>query len=92
MRCADILLSIPTLPLLILVSSFYRPGPTSLALFIALVSWPGISRIVRGEVMSLRGRDYVDAARVLGASNTRIIIRHIMPNVVPDHRRLARRS
>jgi peptide/nickel transport system permease protein len=83
MRAADVLLSMPSLPLLILVSSFYQPGPTFLALFIALLSWAGISRIVRGEVLSLRRRDYVEAARVLGASNPRIILRHILPNVVP---------
>ncbi len=83
MRAADTLLSIPTLPLLILVSSFYRPGPKGLALFIAAVSWPGVSRIVRGEVISLRNRDYVEAARVLGGSNSRVLTRHILPNVVP---------
>ena len=83
MRAADVLLSMPILPLLVLISSFYSPGPTFLALFIAGVSWAGISRIVRGEVMSLKRRDYVDAARVLGSSDARIIIRHIFPNVVP---------
>jgi peptide/nickel transport system permease protein len=83
MRLADILLSIPGLPLLILVSSFYRPGPTLLAIVIAALSWAGVSRLVRGEVLSLRERDYIDAARVLGASNSRIISRHILPNVVP---------
>lgn len=83
MRAADVLLSMPTLPLLVLVSSLYNPGPTSLAVFLAAFSWAGISRIVRGEVMSLRTRDYVDAARVLGSSDSRIIIRHILPNVIP---------
>ncbi len=83
MRLADVLLSIPGLPLLILVSSFYRPGPTLLAVVIATLSWAGVSRLVRGEVLSLRERDYIDAARVLGASNSRIIARHILPNVVP---------
>jgi len=83
MRAADVLLSFPTLLLLILVSSLYSPGPTFLAIFIAGVSWAGVSRIVRGEVMALRTRDYIDAARVLGSSNGRIIIRHIIPNIVP---------
>jgi peptide/nickel transport system permease protein len=83
MRLADVLLSIPALPLLILVSTTFHPGPTGLAVFIALVSWPGISRIIRGEVLSLRNRDYVEAARVLGGSNLRILVRHIFPNVVP---------
>lgn len=83
MRAADTLLSIPALPLLILVSTTFDPGPTELAFFIALVSWPGVSRIVRGQVLSLRNRDYVEAARVLGGSNTRVLLRHILPNVVP---------
>lgn len=83
MRLADTLLSIPALPLLILVSSQFKPGPSGLALFFALVSWPGISRIVRAEVLSLKHRDYVDAARILGASNFRILSRHIFPNVIP---------
>src|SRR5215212_3644306 len=69
MRLADVLLSIPTLVLLILVASFYRPSPAALALYLASVSWAGIARLIRGEVLSLRNRDYVDAARVLGASN-----------------------
>jgi peptide/nickel transport system permease protein len=83
MRLVDVLLSIPGLPLLILISSLYSPGPTGLALILAFVSWPGIARIVRGEVLALRGREYIDAARTLGASSTRIVLRHILPNVMP---------
>lgn len=83
MRLADVMLSIPTLPLLILVSTTFDPGPSGLAVFISLVSWPGVSRIVRGEVLRLRHRDYVEAARVLGGSSARILLRHILPNVVP---------
>lgn len=83
MRLVDVLLSIPTLSLLILISSLYRPNPAQLAVVIAAVSWSGVARLIRGEVLSLRNRDYVEAARVLGSSNTRIIVRHIFPNVVP---------
>lgn len=84
MRCADVLLSIPVLVLLILVSSFYHPSPWQLALLIAVVSWAGISRIVRGQVLSLKNREFVEASRVIGASDQRIIIRHLMPNIVPQ--------
>ncbi|MBX3070037.1 MAG: ABC transporter permease [Thermomicrobiales bacterium] len=84
MRAADVLLSIPTLVLLILVSSFYQPSPAELAILIALVSWAGVSRLIRGEVLALKHRDFVDAARVLGASNSRIISRHLFPNIVPQ--------
>ncbi len=83
MRAADVLLSIPGLPLLILVSSFFRPGPTGLAIFLALLSWAGVSRLIRGEVLSLRKRDFIEASRVIGASNSRIIWKHIIPNVLP---------
>jgi peptide/nickel transport system permease protein len=83
MRLVDVLLSIPGLPLLILISTLYAPGPVGLAFILAFVSWPGIARIVRGEVLALRGREYVDAARTLGASSTRIVLRHILPNILP---------
>lgn len=83
MRLVDVLLSIPGLPLLILISTLYSPGPAGLALILAFVSWPGIARIVRGEVLALRGREYVDAARTVGASSQRIVLRHILPNILP---------
>jgi len=83
MRLADVLLSIPTLVLLILVSSFYQPSPPQLALLIAVVSWAGVSRLIRSEILTLKNRDYIDAARVSGASNFRIIWKHLFPNVVP---------
>lgn len=54
-----------------------------MAFILAAVGWTGVARLVRGEVLSLRERDFVDAARVLGASNARIITRHIFPNVIP---------
>lgn len=84
MRSADVLLSIPTLVLLILVSSFYHPSPWQLAVLIAVVSWAGISRIVRGQVLTLKNQDFVDASRVIGASDQRIILRHLMPNIIPQ--------
>lgn len=83
MRLVDVLLSIPSLPLLLLVSVLYRPGVIGLSIIIALLSWPGVGRLIRGEVLARRGSDYVEAARVVGASNSRIIGRHIFPNVVP---------
>jgi peptide/nickel transport system permease protein len=82
MRFVDVILSIPTIALLLLMSVLWRPGPVGLAVIIALLGWTGLARLIRGEVLSLRSRDYVDAARVLGASNRAIITRHIFPNVV----------
>jgi peptide/nickel transport system permease protein len=83
MRVVDVLLCVPGLPLLILAFTIYKPGPYGLALFIAALGWAGGARLIRGEVLSLRSRDYVEAARVLGASNSRIIFQHILPNVIP---------
>lgn len=83
MRIVDVLLSIPTLSLLILIAVLYKPGPLLLALVIATVSWTGIARLIRGEVLALRNRDFVEAGRVIGASDGRIIWRHIFPNVMP---------
>jgi ABC-type dipeptide/oligopeptide/nickel transport system permease subunit len=83
MRFAEVVLAMPLLPLLILISSMYRPPVWQLAMFVGLFSWPGISRLIRGEVMSIRRREYIDAARVTGASNTRLLTRHVFPNVLP---------
>lgn len=83
MRAVDILLAFPTLVLLIFVSTLVTIGPNGLALIIASVSWMGLARLVRGEILSLRQRDYVEAARVIGAADYRIIARHIFPNVLP---------
>lgn len=83
MRLVDILLSIPGLPLLLLISVLYKPGVVGLALIIAITSWPGVARLIRGEVLGRRSSDYVDAARVSGATSGRILFRHITPNVVP---------
>lgn len=80
MRLVDIMLSIPGLFLLILISVVFRPGVTGLAFVIASLSWMGTSRLVRGEFLALKARDFVDAARVVGSRNVRIIFRHILPN------------
>lgn len=83
MRLVDVLLSIPGLPLLILIASLYTPGPVGLAFVLAAVSWPGIARIIRGQVLELRTREFVDAARSVGASPVRIVLRHVLPNILP---------
>jgi peptide/nickel transport system permease protein len=78
----QLVLSIPSLFVLIILSVLFTPTVLSLAIIFGLFFWPGTTRQVRGEVLSIRGRDYVDAARVLGASDIRILLRHILPNVV----------
>ena len=83
MRFAEVILALPVLPLLILVSSLYRPPIWQLAAFIGLFSWPGVCRLIRGDVMSIKRREYIEAARVIGAGNGRILFRHIVPNILP---------
>lgn len=83
MRSVDVLQSIPSLFILIMISAIFRVDAVGLAFVIASLSWSGISRLVRAEVLSLREREYVIAARALGASDIGIIFRHIIPNVVP---------
>lgn len=83
MRFVDIMLSIPTLFLLLLVATMFSLDLFALAGLIAAVAWVTLSRLIRGEVISAKNRDYVDAARVVGANNTRVIFRHILPNVAP---------
>jgi peptide/nickel transport system permease protein len=80
MRFVDIMLSIPGLFLLILISVVFRPGVTGLAFVIASLNWMGTSRLVRGEFLALKARDFVDAATVVGAKHGRIIFQHILPN------------
>ena len=75
------LLNIPILFLLILLSLLMRPEPPWLAFIIGITGWMGTARLVRGEVFSIRERDYIEAARAVGATNRRIILRHVLPNV-----------
>jgi peptide/nickel transport system permease protein len=77
------LLSIPTIPLLLIVSVLFQPGPVTLVIVLGLLTWPGVSLFVRGQTLSLREREFVSAGRVCGASNERIIFRHILPNALP---------
>jgi peptide/nickel transport system permease protein len=75
-------INIPSLFVLIILSVMFTPSVLGLAFFFGLVYWPSTTRQVRGLVLSIRNRDYVDAARVLGASDARILARHILPNVI----------
>jgi peptide/nickel transport system permease protein len=83
MRFVDVMIAIPGIFLLIFIGSMFSLSPIGLALVIAIVGWVGLARLIRAEVLSLRQRDYVEAARVVGASDSRVIWRHIFPNVMP---------
>jgi peptide/nickel transport system permease protein len=82
MRFVDIILAIPSIFLFILMSILFKPSTITLALIIASVGWGSIARLVRGEVLSVRARDFMIATRALGANDARLIVRHLLPNVL----------
>ncbi len=75
--------SIPFILLLLIITLLFKPTAATLTIFIALTSWTEISRIVRGQVLQVKQMEYVTAARALGTRTTWLILRHILPNVVP---------
>lgn len=84
MRLTDILLTLPSLPLIIIIAAAL--GKQSLWIIvgiIGLIGWPSTARVIRAQTLSLKERPFIEAARVSGASNRRIIIRHIAPNILP---------
>jgi peptide/nickel transport system permease protein len=82
MRITEFFQTIPNFALAIVLVAIMQPSVTSIVLAIALVSWPPVARLVRAEFMSLRHREYVEAARLVGQSNTTIILRQILPNTL----------
>ncbi|MFO7812733.1 MAG: ABC transporter permease [Pelovirga sp.] len=82
MRFVDIMLCFPTFFLILAVIAFLEPSIWNIMIVIGLTSWMGIARLVRAEFLSLRQRDFVLAAQVLGASDARLIFRHILPNAL----------
>jgi peptide/nickel transport system permease protein len=82
MRIVDVLLSVPILYLLIVLAVIFTPSVTILILVIGFTAWLVPARLVRGETLSLRVRDFVQAVRVMGGGGTRIVGRHIIPNTV----------
>jgi oligopeptide transport system permease protein len=83
MRLTDLIIVIPVIVIAaVLGRTFGEGGAPVLGLILGLVGWPSLARLVRGEFLSLREREFVDAARVAGASNGRIVFRHILPNAV----------
>lgn len=82
MRAVDVVIAFPRLVLLIAVVALFDSSLFLIILVLGLTQWPSTTRLVRGEVLSLRERDFVQAARALGYSRVRIILRHIVPNVL----------
>lgn len=82
MRVADIIYSFPAILLALAITAFLGPNLRNVALALGVVYAPGMARIVRGPVLAAKEQEYVDASRVIGASNSRILAVHLLPNVL----------
>ncbi len=83
MRTTDIFLVLPFLPIVLILAAILRPSIWIIILVLGIVGWPGIARVIRAQTLTLKERPFVDAARVTGASDFRIIFYHVAPNVLP---------
>lgn len=83
MRFTELVMTFPTFFAIIIVVSLVGPSIYNVMVVIGILAWPGLARLVRGQVLSLREVEYVVAARALGASNRRVIVRHLLPAVLP---------
>lgn len=82
MRVTDAVMIIPFFPLALTMAAVFRPGLYTTMMVLGLLGWTGVCRLVRGEFLTLREREYVEAARAEGASDLRIVFRHILPNAM----------
>ncbi|HEV8409903.1 MAG TPA: ABC transporter permease [Gemmatimonadaceae bacterium] len=82
MAVADALLAIPRLVLLLVCAALWQPGLLTVLVVLGATGWMGVARIVRGEVLGVRARPFVEAAQALGVSHWRVLWRHVMPNAV----------
>jgi peptide/nickel transport system permease protein len=83
MRITDIVYGIPFLPFAVILVALLDPGIFNIILAIVLITWRSTARVVRAQVLTIKERAFIEAAKVSGAGNFRIIYRHIMPNVLP---------
>src|SRR5262249_44610216 len=79
-RLADIVLSVPSLLMIIVFVSLVGPSIQSVIVVVALLTWPGACRLVRGQILSLREAEFITAARAIGVNDRRIVFRHLLPN------------
>lgn len=82
MRIIDTFLAIPVFVLLLVLVNMFTPSLWVIIVLLSLLSWIGVARLVRGEVLALNGREFVQAAKMMGASRRRMIFRHLIPNAV----------
>jgi peptide/nickel transport system permease protein len=82
MRIVDAGLSLPSLMIIMILSVIFHPTPTVIIFIIAIFYWFGVARLVRGETLALRNREYVQAVKVIGGRPLRSVLRHIVPNAI----------
>jgi peptide/nickel transport system permease protein len=82
MRATDVVLAFPLFVVAVAVVAVLSPSLLNVVLVLGLLGWPTVARLVRSGVLSVRTREYVQAARALGASDARILVRHVLPNVL----------
>ncbi|MGM0441177.1 MAG: ABC transporter permease [Elusimicrobiota bacterium] len=82
MRLVDVMLCFPTIFLVLMVITFLEPSIVNVMIVIGLTSWPGLTRYVRGEALSVRNKDYIKAVRAMGLSKVRILFVHMLPNTI----------
>lgn len=82
MRITDVVFAVPSLVLAMVIAAMLGPETKNMIIALTAVAWPSYARLIRGDVLNVKQRDYVAAARTLGASNTRIFFKHILPNAI----------
>ncbi len=84
MRLADMIMVLPSLVILLIIAALFGQMNIWMIVFlIAILRWPAVARVIRSQTLSLKQRPFIEASRVAGASNVRIVFKHIMPNVLP---------
>ncbi|MYS86213.1 ABC transporter permease [Embleya scabrispora] len=81
MRVTDLFLIVPAIAVLALALQALGPSPVTIVLVLSALGWTMIARVVRSQVLTLRNKEFIQAARVIGASNARIVVRHLLPNL-----------
>lgn len=82
MALTDVLLAVPRLVLLLVCASLWRPGTTTVVVVLVATGWMGVARMIRGEVLGIRSRPFIESATALGIPSWRILLRHALPNAI----------
>jgi peptide/nickel transport system permease protein len=82
MALTDVLLSVPRLVLLLVCASLWRPGTLTVVIVLVATGWMGVARMIRGEILGIRARPYIESATALGMSSWRVLFRHALPNAL----------